>query len=260
MRVFSDSKDPPYSTDYNYSMTDKPIKIFIASAIFMFMVIMTAFTSEWNSLSIHIEISELSEAHSPMFIDNRILFTYFQGEKYIRRVAIAFEADNYRKVYPFMKNEHNVFFLTREIPERSEYLNYRLIVDGVWTHDPANVNSFLSPEQLRVSHLVIPKSKDAINRVPTTPLIHDNGNVRFIYKDHENKHIYLSGNFNNWDPFMLKMKEDTENPGTYTISLRMSPGKHFYTFVSDGIAIQDPGNPHKAYDSRGNEVSVISLQ
>ena len=58
---------------------------------------------------------------------------------------------------------------------------------------------------------------------------------------------------------MLKMKEDAEDPGIYTISLRVAPGKHFYTFVSDGITIQDPDNPHKAYDSRGNAVSFFEI-
>ena len=225
-------------------------------SILIFMNIMTAFGIEGNSLSIHIEISELTEAHSPMFIDNHILFTYYNGKKYTRRVAIAFGYDNYRQVYPFMKNEYNVFFFIAEIPEKTDFLNYRLIVDGVWTHDPVNDNSFLSPEQIRVSNLNIPKR---FNEYFTTPLIYDNGNVRFIYKDQENKHIYLSGNFNNWDPFMLRMTEDKKDPGTYTISLRMAPGKHFYTFVSDGITIQDPNNPNKALDSRGNAVSFIEI-
>ena len=257
MRVFYGSKDHHYFTDYIYSMTDKLIKFFMVSAILISINIMTVFSLEGNSLSIHIEISELTEAQSPMFIDNHIIFTYYEGKKYTRRVAIAFEADNYRQVYPFMKNEYNVFFFIAEIPEKTDYLNYRLIIDGVWTHDPINDNSFLSSEQLRISSLNIPKY---FHEYSTTPLIYDNGNVRFVYKDQENKHIYLSGNFNNWDPFMLKMVEDKEDPGTYTISLRMAPGKHFYTFVSDGITIQDPNNPKKAIDSRGNAVSVISLQ
>lgn len=220
------------------------------------MNIMTAFGTEGNSLSIHLEILELTEAHSPIFIDNHILFTYYNGKKYTRRVAIAFEADNYRKVYPFMKNEYNVFFYVTEIPKKTDLLNYRLIVDGVWTHDPINSNSFLSPEQLKVSSLSIPKR---FNEYFTTPLIDDDGSVRFIYRAQENKHIYLSGNFNNWDPFMFRMVEDKKDPGTYSISLRMAPGKHFYTFVSDGITIQDPNNPKKALDSRGNTVSIIEI-
>ncbi len=237
-------------------MTDKLIKFFILSSILISMNIMPAFSIEGNSLSIHIEISELTEAHSPIFIDNHILFTYYNGKKYTRRVAIAFGYDNYRQVYPFVKNEYNVFFFIAEIPEKTDFLNYRLIVDGVWTYDPINDNSFLSPEQLRVSSLNIPKR---FNEYFTMPLINDNGNVRFIYKDQENKHIYLSGNFNNWDPFMLRMVEDKKDPGTYTISIRMAPGKHYYTFISDGITIQDPNNPKKAIDNRGNAVSFIEI-
>ena len=256
MRVFSDSKDHHYFTDHIYSMKDKPIKFSIISSILIFMNIMPVFGMEGNSLSIHIEISELTEAHSPMFIDNHIIFTYYNGRKYTRRVAIAFESDNYRQIYPFLKNEYNVFFFIAEIPEKTDFLNYRLIVDGVWTHDPINDSSFLSPEHLRVSSLNIPES---FSEYLTTPLINDNGNVQFIYKDQENKHIYLSGNFNNWDPFMLRMVEDKKNPGTYTISLRMAPGMHFYTFVSDGIIIQDPNNPKEALDSRGNAVSVVEI-
>ena len=238
-------------------MTDKLIRILIISSIFVFINIMTVFGMEGNSLSIHIEISELTEARSPMFIDNHILFTYYNGKQYTRRVAIAFESDNYKQVYTFMKNEYNVFFFIKKIPEKTDFLNYRLIVDGVWTHDPINNNSFLSPGQIRVSSLIIPKK---FNDFFTTPLINDNGSVLFIYKDQKDKHIYLSGNFNNWDPFMYKMTEDKKVPGTYTISLRMTPGKHLYTFISDGITIQDPSNPKKALDSRGNAVSVISLQ
>ncbi len=256
MRVFYGSKDHHYFTDHIYSMTDKPIKIFIAVSILLILISMTVFGMEGNSLSIHIVVSELTEAHSPMFMDNHILFSYYEGKKYIRRVAIAFESDNYRQVYPFMKNEYNVFFFIAEIPEKTDSLNYRLIVDGVWTHDPANENSFLSSEQLRVSNLDIPKR---FNEYFTTPLINDDGNVRFIYKDKGNKHIYLSGNFNNWDPFMLRMTEDIKAPGTYTISLRMSPGTHYYTFISDGVTIQDPNNPRKAIDKRGNAVSFIEI-
>lgn len=220
------------------------------------MNIITAFGVEGNSLSIHIAISELVEAHSPLFIDNHIIFTYYAGGKYTRRVAIAFESDNYKQVFPFMKNEYNVFFYIAKIPEKTDFLNYRLIVDGVWTHDPINDNGFLSPEQLRVSSLHIPKK---FNEYFTLPLINDNGSVRFIFKDQENKHIYLSGNFNSWDPFMLRMEEDKKDPGTYSISLRMAPGKHFYTFISDGITIQDPYNPKKAMDNRGNTVSFIEI-
>lgn len=257
MRVFSYSKDHNYFTDYSCNMTDKFLKIIFAFATLIFITSIPAFSQDGYSLSIHIEVSELKEAKSPVFIDNRILFTFSGGEKFIRRVAIAFETDNYRQVYPLLRNENNVFFITKEIPKKTTYLNYRLIVDGVWTEDPMNTNGFLSPEGIKVSRIDIPvKYSDQA----VSPLIGTDRNVRFVYKDISDKQVYLSGNFNNWDPFMLRMEEESENPGTYSISLRMAEGNHYYKFVTDGVSIQDPNNSKKAYDSRGNAVSLISIQ
>ena len=256
MRFFSRSKDNSYFTDYSNNMTDKFLKIITTIAVLIFFVIIPVFPTSGYSLGIHNEISELREAKSPIFIDNKIIFTYFGGKNFIRRVAIAFDTDNYRNVYPLSKNEYNVFFVTMEIPKKTEYLNYRLIVDGVWTNDPVNENSFLSPDRFKVSRILIPEN---FTQQISTPIIGTNRTVKFIYKDQTNKKIYLSGNFNNWDPFMLRMEEESENPGTYSISLRMTEGNHYYKFVADGVSVQDPNNPQKAYDSRGNAVSFISL-
>lgn len=238
-------------------MTDKFLKIIILPAALLLITTIPAFSIGEYSLSIHTLISELKEAKKPIFIDNKILFTYSIGTKFTRRVAIAFDTDNFRQVYPLLKNEYNVFFIARELPINTDSLGYRLIVDGVWTDDPVNTNSFLSPERVKVSRIVIPRSS---YKKKVSPIISTNRNVRFIYNDISNKQVYLSGNFNNWDPFMLRMKEESENPGTYSISLRMSEGSHYYKFVADGISVQDPNNPDKAYDKRGNAVSVVSIK
>lgn len=256
MRFISGSKDNSYFTDYINNMTDKFLKIITAISVLVFFVIIPVFPSNGYSLSIHNEISELKQAKEPIFIDNNIIFTYFGGKTFIRRVAIAFDTDSYRTVYPLSKNENNVFFVTMEIPKQTEYLNYRLIVDGVWINDPENENSFLSPENFKVSRLYIPqKFKEQIS----SPIIESNRTVKFIYKDQTNKKVFLSGNFNNWDPFMFRMKEEDGNPGTYSISIRMLEGSHYYKFIADGVSVQDPSNPQKAYDSRGNAVSIVSL-
>ncbi len=236
-------------------MTIKQLTINI-SIILIFTGIIPVFASSEYSLSIHKEISGLVDAKSPVFIDNQILFTYFESSKYIRRVAIAFDSDNYSTIYPFMKNANNVFFFSRKIPVNSNSIKYRLIVDGVWMNDPKNRNTVFSSDNFQVSSIDIPRK---YNKKADTPAIETNNNVNFIYRDHTNKNVYLVGNFNNWDPFMFKMKEDQNNPGTYKISLRLSPGVHYYKFIADGVALQDPNNPKKAYNTRGNAVSVITL-
>ncbi|MCF6336061.1 MAG: glycogen-binding domain-containing protein [Spirochaetales bacterium] len=256
MRVFSDSKDHHYFTEYIDIMTDKLFKILIITGIILFTPLMTAFSFDRTSISIHIAVSELEKAEAPQFIDNHILFTYFKRDDYIRRVAIAFDLDGYKQIFPFMKNENNVFFLVKAIPEKTRILNYRLIVDGVWISDPENSYSVYTPENIKISQLKIPEN---YMDTASTPIIEDNGNVKFVFRDKTNKNVYLSGNFNNWDPFMLKLKEDERDPGTYEISLRMSPGKHFYTFISDGVTVRDPNNPHKVTDSRGNPISYIEI-
>ncbi len=256
MRVFSDPKDHQYFTEYIYIMTDKLLQILLIPVILLFMPLNAAFSFDGSNISLHIAISELEKASAPQFIDNHILFTYFTENKYVRLVAVAFDQDGYKQIYPFMKNENDVFFLVKNIPEKTGVLNYRLIVDGVWTDDPENPMTIYTPENLRISQIKIPES---YSEDEESPIIDSNGNVKFVYRDLSNKNIYLSGNFNNWDPFMLKLKEDEREPGTYVISLRMSPGKHYYTFISDGVTVRDPNNPHKVYDSRGNPVSYIEI-
>ena len=224
--------------------------------VLIFIGILPVSASNEYSLSIHKEISELVAAKSPVFIDNQILFTYFKKNIYIRRVAIAFASDNYSTIYPFMKNGNNVFFYARKIPINLHCIKYRFIVDGVWMNDPQNSNTVLSSDNFPVSSIDIPQR---YFEKPNSPIIGNNKNVRFIYKDNTNKNVYISGNFNSWDPFMFKLKEDIKHPGTYTISLRLSPGVHYYKFIADGVAVQDSGNPLKAYNSRGNAVSVIHV-
>jgi len=237
-------------------MTDKFLKTTLIITVLIFTAIIPVFSHNGYSLAIHTEISELREAKSPVFIDNKILFTYSAGNKFTRRVAIAFETDNYNKVYPLTKNEYNVFFITKDIPKKTACINYRLIVDGVWTNDPVNTNSFLSSEKFKVSRIDIPQK---YYEQEVSPIIGSDRNVKFVYKDVTNMQVYLSGNFNNWDPFMLRMKEESENSGIYSISLRLAEGNHYYRFVADGISLQDPNNSKTAYDSRGNAVSIITI-
>jgi len=236
-------------------MTIKQLIIYI-STVLIFIGTIPVFANSEYSLSIHKEISVLVDAKSPVFIDNQILFTYFESNKYIRRVAIAFDSDNYSKIHPFMKNENNVFFFARGIPVNLNSIKYRLIVDGVWMNDPQNSNTVFSSDNFQVSSINIPRK---YTEETDSPVIGTNKNVNFIYRDRTNKNIYLAGNFNNWDPFMFKLKEDIKHPGTYTISLRLSPGVHYYKFIADGVSVQDPGNPKKAYNSRGNAVSIVSV-
>ncbi len=96
---------------------------------------------------------------------------------------------------------------------------YKFIVDGKSMADPAN--SCCSTDSTR-SYLVL------------------GPNYTFRLKGFENaKTVFLAGDFNNWSPNTLAMKQEN---GEWIFTVHLSPGKHLYKFVVDGQWIMDPGN------------------
>ena len=68
------------------------------------------------------------------------------------------------------------------------------------------------------------------------------------------KKIYLSGDFNNWDPTSLLMKHEGDE---WTFSVHLSPGKHTYKYFVDGSWITDPGNKLWEQNQYGTGNSVV---
>ncbi len=213
----------------------------------------SAVTNE--SVIVHMKIANLTHGQAPIFLDRKIIFSY-QQKGYTRRVGIAFGFENYRIVYPFYRNDNNVFVYIADIPEGRNSITYRLVVDGLWINDPNNPDTTVQNDGFPVSTLKIP---DYLKRKVLSPSIEPNRTVTFIYTGRSNENVYLSGNFNNWDPFMLKLHEDKNDPGYYSLSIRIPPGRHYYTFIADGKEITDPQNPHKAIDQNGKRVSLVDV-
>ena len=201
------------------------------------------------------QISNMKHGQAPIFLDRKIIFSYEQ-KGYVRRVGIAFGFENYRIVYPFYKNNNNVFVYISDIPQGMDFITYRIIVDGLWLNDPNNPALTRSADGFLISSLAIPSS---LKKSIQSPTIKANRMVTFIYTGKSNESIFLSGNFNNWDPFMLRLTEDKNDPGYYSISLRIPSGRHYYTFIANGKEITDPQNPYKAIDQNGRRVSLIDV-
>ncbi|MEO5673005.1 MAG: glycogen-binding domain-containing protein [Chitinophagales bacterium] len=71
------------------------------------------------------------------------------------------------------------------------------------------------------------------------------------------KSVYLTGDFNNWAPETMLMKQLGNE---WIFSVHLSPGKHKYKYVVDGNWITDPYNKlweQNEYDT-GNSVVWIS--
>ncbi len=232
---------------------NKLFSLSIIVFIFAAGVHLSAATDE--SAIIHMRVSDLTHGEAPFFLDRKIIFSY-EHPGYIRRVGIAFGYEHYRVVYPLFKNSNNVFVYITDIPRGVDSLTYRIIVDGLWMNDPNNPSLTRSADGFLISHLSIPPY---LKKQIRSPSIESNKTVTFIYTGKRNENIYLTGNFNNWDPFMLKLTEDKKDPGYYSISLKIPPGRHYYTFIADGKEITDPENPRKATDQNGRRVSLIDV-
>ena len=115
---------------------------------------------------------------------------------------------------------------------------YRFLVDGRWITDPAN------------------QSRSTRNGVVSSILTFGE-NVTFTINGFPNaKNVFLSGNFNNWDPDMLRCQKTATG---WVLPYTLPPGNYLYKFVVDGQWILDPANPHSTIIDE-NVNSYISLK
>lgn len=81
--------------------------------------------------------------------------------------------------------------------------------------------------------------------------------VLFVLVAREPARVSLVGDFNGWDPEALPM---VRRPGedTWTVHVRVPPGRHLYAFVVDGSRwITDPQAPVSPDDDFGVRKSVL---
>ena len=206
-----------------------------------------------ESLNLHLELAGMKAAKAPEAIEGELVLSSYGP---YRSVAAAFAHEGFATLHPYERNRQGVFVLAYPIPlKRSEDLEYRIIVDGVWITDPANPVKRADPEtglELSVAH--VPYLSDlhlGLYRL----LDEDGSTARFLFRGASGESVTVCGDFDNWDPFIHEMTETS--PGLYQLDLHLTPGRHFYTFVYRGEALTDPLNPVKASNQDGKVVSVL---
>ncbi len=225
--------------------------------IFIFCTI-SAYGFEKPEFNVHLEIKSIESSRGPYFIADNLILTY-QEDHPLRFVGAVFEHEMDREImlHRYMRNENGVFVLVYPIKREigTDTLRYRIVVDGLWMTDPMNPMSEKDINGIPRSVTAVPSRLREIRDSPATL---PDGRVRFLYRGPSGRNVYLVGDFNDWDPFMHKMKELQEN-GTYEIVLRLLPGDHYYYFLSDGLRVLDPLNPRQAADYEGFEVSRYTV-
>ncbi len=206
-----------------------------------------------DPLLIEIKIRGIEHSGAPERIGLQLLFTY-QPDRPVRTVGLRFAHENYSVFHIYSRNEHGIFLYFYDIPEDLSVITYRISVNGLWMSDPSNPNQKQDASGLSFSIVALDKTE---SRSITNPVITPDGEVSFAFKTLPGRIIAISGDFNNWDPYSDILTET--QPGKYSITLNMLPGRHFYSFIVGGDRVIDPFNLDSAMDYEGYRVSTFVL-
>ena len=212
-----------------------------------------------DDFTVHMQIMELHEARAPFIINGYILLSY-DAPKYDaqpRYVAAAFAHEDFRQLHTYSINQHGIYVLVLPVPQDLSEVQYRLCIDSIWINDPGNPAQTISQSNQIFSTITIPAEREKLFSVPE---IQADGTLVLRYRGEAGQQVYASGTFNNWDPFMNRMEE--ESPGNYKLQLYVHPGRqHYYVFYVNGQRMTDPYNPSIAYgENHRSMVSTIASQ
>ena len=210
----------------------------------------------------------ISAPGKPEIYENGVVFT---ASSQYQRVGISFAHEGYAKVHWFKRfmiprdgaelvvagrNKKNIdpnmdtgiMFHLEMIPADIKNLDYRLIIDGLWTADPLNPLTVTSPSGVVESRVPLPIKPETAQAAGAP-----SGTYRFSYRAPPGEIITVGGSFNNWDPFMYELREVSR--GFYTLTLPLPPGNFLYVFFHRGEQIPDPANMRRLYTREGRIVS-----
>ncbi|MEM9424742.1 MAG: hypothetical protein AAF975_08160, partial [Spirochaetota bacterium] len=164
-----------------------------------------------------IRLKNLEEAQAP-FISHNLLFFTYKGTPNTQVVGIAFESEAFAKLKMLERNAHDVFIYAIPIAAGNR-VAYRYWVDGLWHRDPANPNYYLDSYEVAISLF---ENKDTSLLRRNNPVVVGR-DYDFYAQFDPGDHVYILGNFNNWNPFISPLEEI--EPGVYYIRIQhLQPG------------------------------------
>ena len=162
------------------------------------------------------------------------------------RAELYAEGRPIRNISPYV--DSGILFHVHAIPEGARYLDYRLVIDGLWTADPLNPLTVTNPSGIVLSRLPLPARAQ-----PTLAAARQPGTFQFNFQAPPGEIVTVGGSFNNWDPFMYELRE--VSPGFFTLTLPLPPGRFQYVFFHRGEPVPDPSNMRRLYRRDGRAVS-----
>jgi hypothetical protein len=203
----------------------------------------------------------------PQVIEDGVLFS---APSSYRSVGVAFAHEDFAEIHWFQKlmmpvdqgppladkkqpppvyDDSGVLFFAYTPPERVRTVEYRLIVNGLWTVDPLNPLRREDPATgIFHSVVLMPEVKR-----PLTIADSPSGGLTFRYSAPPGETITVAGDFNGWDPFMYELPETA--PGSYSLTVPLPPGTYHYIFYHRGERRTDQYRKNTVYDKHKNPVS-----
>jgi len=240
--------------------------------ILLLLIFIASFTwaSDWETHEVLSSLLSLQRPSAPVIQDNSVIFT---ADSSLRRVGIAFAHENFATVYWFRQlmisqdpanlvilpgqrfpdshRDSGIQFHVYQVPDHLRELEYRLVVNGLWTTDPLNPHVRRDPVSgLTLSVLNLPARQTRPNPLSSMPQ-----GLTFTYRAPPGETVTVAGNFNSWDPFMYELREWPA--GVYTLVLPLPPGTYQYVFFHNGQRHVDPFNPRRIYARDGSAASEI---
>ncbi|MCL2720545.1 MAG: glycogen-binding domain-containing protein [Treponema sp.] len=248
----------------------KTIYIFVILLLLASFPAETASASEWETYDVVNRLLSIQAPSAPVIQDNWAIFT---ADSSIRRVGIAFAHEDFATVYwfrqlqipnnrinpvilpgekfPSSHMDSGIKFHVQKIPDHARELEYRLVIDGLWTVDPYNDLVRRDPVSgLTLSVLRLPQRQVRPNPLDGLP-----AGLNFTYIAPPGESVYVAGTFNSWDPFMYELREGPA--GVYSLVLPLPPGTYHYVFFHRGQRHADPYNPRRVYARDGSAASEI---
>jgi len=239
--------------------------------VILFTIIASfSWADDWESYQLIQHLLSLQKPSAPKIHDEFVIFTASSG---LRSVGVAFAHENFSQIYwfkllfvpqdplgapippgrqfPDPYKDSGLQFYVYKIPEKIKELEYRLVINGLWTVDPENPDMRKDP----VSGLIW-----SVLQLPQRTPVHSplNGlpeGLNFSFEGPPGETVTVAGNFNSWDPFMYELKET--QAGVYNITIPLPPGTYQYVFFYRGQRFTDPYNPRRIYARDGSAASEI---
>ena len=227
--------------------------------LFFSFIFISGFAMELSDGEKTAAISGITEAQSPIIRDRTVVFTASPNARW---TGIAFAHEEYKEIHNFERvnlrgDEDEIvssfLFFIYEVPEPLMEVEYRLVVDGLWTTDPLN-KAGRYDQRLGISSSLITLETPPLKR---TEQLAD-GRVKFVFMGKPGEHVTLAGTFNSWDPYMYYLKEVSS--GVYSITLPISAGTQYYVFYVGAIRTVDKTNSNRGYTPDGKYVSVLEVK